>query len=159
MNNTLCCQNLIKPKTRCHSFLFTDPFLSFIFFPPIISFHGCHTVIKIKWCIFIFYIRLKLKKRSDWKFVVWNKRWSNMKEIFEELMLFHSMYKRRKKNNKEITMVLSMYNLSFCYFFSSKKKKKKPTLGNTITSAHDWISYLGIWIANENYYVIFLSEK
>lgn len=67
-----------------------------------------------------------------------------MKEIFEELMLFHSMYKRRKKNNKEITMVLSMYNLSFCYFFSSKKKKKKPTLGNTITSAHDWISYLGI---------------
>lgn len=66
-----------------------------------------------------------------------------MKEIFEELMLFHSMYKRRKKNNKEITMVLSMYNLSFCYFFSSKKKKK-PTLGNTITSAHDWISYLGI---------------
>lgn len=26
------------------------------------------------------------------------KRWSNMKETFEELMLFHSMYKRRKKS-------------------------------------------------------------
>lgn len=72
------------------------------------------------------------------------KRWSNMKEIFGELMLFHSMYKRRKKINKEITMVLSMYSWSSCYCFLYSKNNCR-----FIYLLHDFILWGFNWLLME----------
>lgn len=72
---------------------------------------------KVFFC-FVFTFGFKLKREVTSNVLCGLKRWSNMKEIFGKLMLFHSMYKIRKKINKEITMVLSMSNRSSsCCFF------------------------------------------